>query len=340
MQHLESTPLRNLGQLEAATSPEGSQVLCYFRAFQLSTETSGEARGCKRMREALQRAVACPRCHQRIVLEKMYCERCDISFKSVDGIPALLEPDHPMLDSVSETLEKRRNRSLRTILWSTKPEDRVWSRASLRAIDSALEEADADNPDQLVVNLGAGIEKAFRTRLANKRGVARVGLPHTGNVDLFGDVTAFPLIDDSVDLFLSSSVMEHVKDPELGIAEMARVIKPGGLVYAEIPFMRSFHMAPEDYQRYTISGIEALFSRHGFKGIEKGVCSGPFNAIALFLSDMAQAFLDGRVGSFFVPIVYRIVHPIKFLDRLIENREAATFQACNFYYLGRLAGES
>ena len=45
--------------------------------------------------------------------------------------------------------------------------------------------------------------------------------------------------------------------------ELFRTIKPDGLVYAEIPFIGAYHMAPHDYQRYTISGIESLFKRHG-----------------------------------------------------------------------------
>jgi SAM-dependent methyltransferase len=292
------------------------------------------------MRDALQQAVACPRCHRGFALEQMHCSNCDISFKPISGVPALLEPDHPMLDQLPDVPSfDTKPRGLRAYLWSKRPEDRHWSRASLRAIDRALAEADADAADHLIINLGAGVEETFRTRLSSKRGVSRIGLPHAGDVDLFGDVMAFPLIDDSVDLFLSSSVMEHVKDPERGIAEMARVIKPGGLVYAEIPFIRSFHMAPEDYTRYSSSGIEALFDRHGFEMLDKGVCSGPFTAIALIIADMAFAFLGHRrFASLLVPVIYRLVHPLKSLDRLVEDRGAAAFQACNFYYLGRLKG--
>ena len=96
------------------------------------------------------------------------------------------------------------------------------------------------------------------------------------------DICNLPFVNDSADMILSSSVLEHVYDPECAVAEMHRVLKPGGYVYAEVPFMCAYHMKPIDYQRYTISGIERLFARHGFKLLDKGICSGPFTGLALF----------------------------------------------------------
>jgi SAM-dependent methyltransferase len=50
-------------------------------------------------------------------------------------------------------------------------------------------------------------------------------------VTVQGDALRLPLRSDSVDVCLSSNVLEHVTDPERMATEMVRVTRPGGLVY-------------------------------------------------------------------------------------------------------------
>ncbi len=51
---------------------------------------------------------------------------------------------------------------------------------------------------------------------------------------LFGDARALPLPDASFDVVLSGGLLEHFRDPAPVLAEMARVLRPGGLFYADI----------------------------------------------------------------------------------------------------------
>ena len=50
----------------------------------------------------------------------------------------------------------------------------------------------------------------------------------------FGDVRALPLADGSVSVVLSGGLLEHFREPAPVIREMARVLRPGGLFYADI----------------------------------------------------------------------------------------------------------
>ena len=51
---------------------------------------------------------------------------------------------------------------------------------------------------------------------------------------VFGDATALPLADASFDVVLSGGLLEHFRDPAPVVREMARVLRPGGLFYADV----------------------------------------------------------------------------------------------------------
>ena len=48
------------------------------------------------------------------------------------------------------------------------------------------------------------------------------------------DIRALPLADDSVDDVVAAFVLNHLTDPSAGLAELARVTRPGGTVLATV----------------------------------------------------------------------------------------------------------
>jgi SAM-dependent methyltransferase len=58
-----------------------------------------------------------------------------------------------------------------------------------------------------------------------------------------GSVEALPFADDSFDLVTCQTVLIHVADPAAAIAEMTRVLKPGGLLLAAEPDNRAGNVA-------------------------------------------------------------------------------------------------
>ncbi len=66
---------------------------------------------------------------------------------------------------------------------------------------------------------------------AVRENLARAGLQ--GEV-LQADANALPLADGSADVVLSGGLLEHFRDPLPIVREMARVLRPGGLFYADI----------------------------------------------------------------------------------------------------------
>jgi SAM-dependent methyltransferase len=77
-------------------------------------------------------------------------------------------------------------------------------------------------------------------------------------VHIQADVHRLPFREGIFDLVLCTEVLEHLHTPELALAEMQRVLKPGGKLLLTTPFAYAIHYAPTDYWRYTRHGLERL----------------------------------------------------------------------------------
>jgi SAM-dependent methyltransferase len=73
------------------------------------------------------------------------------------------------------------------------------------------------------------------------------------------DGTTLPFADDSMDHILCTEVLEHVEDPQSFVAELYRVLKPGGSLIATVPFSARVHHAPHDFHRFTFWRLLSLF---------------------------------------------------------------------------------
>jgi SAM-dependent methyltransferase len=81
--------------------------------------------------------------------------------------------------------------------------------------------------------------------------------------DLQGTVEALPVPDHSFDVVLCTQVLEHAADPATAVRELARAVAPGGRVLASTHGTAVYHPAPNDYWRWTHTGLEQLFTRNG-----------------------------------------------------------------------------
>jgi SAM-dependent methyltransferase len=55
------------------------------------------------------------------------------------------------------------------------------------------------------------------------------------------------------------SVLEHSRRPWLLAANIERMLRPGGTLFAAVPFIWRHHDYPDDYFRFTVSGLASLF---------------------------------------------------------------------------------
>lgn len=150
-----------------------------------------------------------------------------------------------------------------------------------------FDELVSDAPlDAVIVDLGGGDRRHDDPRVLNME-----YLPYRA-IDFRGDGLRLPLRDGSVDLILSQAVLEHVPEPSTAVAEMLRVLRPGGVVYAEIAFMQPLHAVPFHYFNVTPHGATLLFQN--FDVIRKGWFGGLAETMGWMLR-LVDA--DQRIGS-------------------------------------------
>jgi SAM-dependent methyltransferase len=84
-----------------------------------------------------------------------------------------------------------------------------------------------------------------------------------GELDLLGDLEKLPLRDNCFDAAINIVTLEHVKNPQAVICELARTLRPSGRLLLVAPMEWEVHQAPNDYFRYTRYGIAHLLNTAG-----------------------------------------------------------------------------
>jgi len=86
-----------------------------------------------------------------------------------------------------------------------------------------------------------------------------------GHADAFYDGKRFPFPDQYFDVALCNQVLEHVFNPLEFLAEIRRVLKPGGKLLLTVPFVWDEHEQPYDFARYSSFGLSHLLQESGFR---------------------------------------------------------------------------
>jgi SAM-dependent methyltransferase len=181
----------------------------------------------------------------------------------------------------------------------------------------------------LVVDVGAGGRRVTPDTVT----VDRVALPGTR---VCSDAHQLALRDASVDCVISTGTFEHIAEPARALREFRRVLKPGGLIHIETPFIFPYHPDPEDHTRWTLDGLAALCAREGFERERAGVHMGPASAVNVVLIAYARSWFSGRRARRLAEAVASLLlAPHKYLDRFLVRRASAQDIAAGFYFVGR-----
>ncbi len=194
----------------------------------------------------------CPACHAALEYPEPAgapsCPQCHFAIEFVDGIPLLVSDRHLLEETIADA--KRQGLDA----WYTQPQLGQWEgpyRHHIKKRRQWLEEVLATRMrgsgsrpvNALDLGCGDGSNLTWlHERFSNLYGsdynvvrlqrAAKLGF----NVRLFmADICNYPAEDNSFDVIFFNHVLEHIPDDAAALREVARILKPGGLLILGVP---------------------------------------------------------------------------------------------------------
>jgi SAM-dependent methyltransferase len=154
-----------------------------------------------------------------------------------------------------------------------------WFRGFRRFLAPVLHRVTGGRPDPAIIDCGCGtganlhlLSRYGRLTAVDLSEAALVYARRRGGRLLRGDITRLPFDDASFDLATSFDVCMMLPDDRVGLAEMARVLRPGGHVVVTVPAfeaLRGPHSdAWEEQRRYSRGMVRRLAVAAGLAPLE------------------------------------------------------------------------
>ena len=287
----------------------------------------------------------CPVCHAgRLVAqaEGLSCPSCGQLYPVVDGVPVLINDANSVF-----AIADYRARTTSSPIYGGDFDDNVGLRGLYRRLVLRLTRLGAGvivhsgprdaiarllpmtNGKPQVLVIGSG-----EIRFGDEAVHTYTDVIPTPGIDAVADGHDLPFGDESFDLVVAVAVLEHVADPQRVVAEIWRVLKPDGLVYANTPFLQPVHMGAYDFTRFTYLGHRRLFRY--FRDLDSGLSIGPGGAAAAALRHTVLSLSDRPFWQRLMnPLALLLFSPLKYLDHVCRHSRNALDGASAVYFYGQ-----
>jgi SAM-dependent methyltransferase len=152
-------------------------------------------------------------------------------------------------------------------------------------------------------------------------GGAGCKVPGYVNVDLFplpgvnvaADAERLPFRSEVFQRAECDAVLEHVRHPENVMAEIERVLAPGGMAHIVTPFCHPFHEYPKDFRRFTPDGLRLMAG--GMEVVASGWRTGPTATMLVFILEYVKLWLPWRAWRVVAHgTLGWLLFPLRYLD--------------------------
>lgn len=96
----------------------------------------------------------------------------------------------------------------------------------------------------------------------------------------------------SYDVVVTFQTLEHVARPMALLPECRRVLRPGGVLFATVPFLFEGHGVPRDYRRWTRDGIAEDLTLAGFRDIETEAVESDLESLLV----ITEGYISRQLG--------------------------------------------
>ncbi len=265
------------------------------------------------------------------------CPSCGKTYPFSGGVPDFRPPELASLaatdlhSSLKARLQQRRGlfRAIQIVNRILFPVVNLASNKNLRELGATCTR---DFPHLPILNLGSGAGSGRGIAFLPRR-IDLDAVPMPG-VAVLADARNLPFADGTVAAVVTQGVLEHLPDPWAVAREAMRVLAPSGHIYAEVPLVEGYHADPDDYWRFTRSGLRVLFA--GLTPWREGATSGPASAAGLFLREFIGSFSTNRwIHAFLKYIVGSILAiPLRPFDYWLGRKKNAHVLAASLHFWG------
>jgi SAM-dependent methyltransferase len=282
----------------------------------------------------------CPQCSiSNLSLERnslqLRCVSCRTSYPETFGRPILIRPDNSIF-LVNDYLQAGTPVTGSSNGFASFVPSPSVNLSYLRVL-ARLKQLLSVLPQTRVLVVGGGCQRQWLDDVLGAGELIRViycDVDVRADVDIFCDAHHLPFVDGAFEAVITTAVLEHVMYPEKVALEISRVLKLGGILYSELPFMQQVHEGAYDFTRYTLSGHRRLFNR--FEEIESGMIAGPGTALVWAIENFILAFLSMSQARIIAKVIVRFLFSwIKYADYLLKSQPQAMDGASCTYLLCR-----
>ncbi|MFY9368428.1 MAG: class I SAM-dependent methyltransferase [Desulfomonilia bacterium] len=187
----------------------------------------------------------------------------------------------------------------------------------------------AENFVKEYVENGARILNAGSSSVRFGSNCVNVDIQDGSGVDVVCDIHDIPDTLGRFDIIICTAVLQYCENPQKAVSEMYRVLRPGGYIYADVPWVQQYCPCAPDRFRFSEQAVREMFSR--FEIVKLAPSVRPGTAWVFLGCAIMQDLTRNRYINFALALLFKaMLYPFKWIKTAEESKLAG-----GFYVVGK-----